>query len=220
MIRQRGFTLLEVLLATALIASALLVGLSALQGIARASASGGARVETSDRLRTVQGFLRRQWALAQPVPIDVPPRQDALVLLDLRADRLVLVGELPGYLARGGLYRQTYELRTGTDGTALWFDYAAITPDRLLPSGRSPEVLLEGLANARFEARGFGPDGRVEPFAPRWMRMGQLPVQIRLVARFADGRTVFPEIRVPLRFSNVPVLASGEAGRGEPEDVR
>ena len=217
---QRGFTLLEILLATALIATALVVGLSALQGIARASASGGARADANDRLRTVQGFLRRQWSVAQPVPIAVPPRPDALALLELRPDRLVLVGELPGYLARGGLYRQTYRLRSGDGGTELWFEYAAITPDRLLPSGRPPEVLLAGLAEARFEARGFGPDGRIEPFAPRWTRMGQLPVQVRLVGRFADGRTAFPEIRVPLRFSSLPVLAAGEPGGGEPEDAR
>jgi general secretion pathway protein J len=211
--RARGFTLVEVLLATVLLASALAIALAAVQGVSRATVSASARAEATDQLRSAFGFLRRQWAAAQPQPVAVPARPDALHFVALRDDRLVMVGELPGYLARGGLYVQTYTLRRAPGGQRLMFEYALIAGDRLLPPERPPEVLLEGLAQARFEARGLDPDGRIGPFAPRWERPGQLPMQLRLVARRADGRHL-PELRVPLRYASGPAVVVDPADDG------
>lgn len=212
---NRGFTLLEVLLATALMATMLAIALASVQGTTRAAASAEVRSAQQDRVRTVHAFLRRQWAGALPQPVTLPAQPEALRLLTLSADRLVLVGELPGYLARGGVYQQTYRLQRGPRGLQLVFSYAPMTADAVLDPPRPPEVLLDGLAEARFEARGFGPDGRPEAFAPRWERLGQLPVQLRLQVRFPSSRDRFPELRVPLRFSNAPVLAIGGEGGGD-----
>ena len=94
-----------------------------------------------------------------------------------------------------------FRLQPGREGTALLFEYRLMTPEGPLRAERPPERLLDGLVDARFEARGFGPDGRPSDWSGRWDRLGQLPGQVRLVARFEQPRLRFPGLVVPLRYS-------------------
>mgnify|MGYP001429865167 CR=1 FL=1 len=198
--RPRGFSLLEMLVSVALLATGLALAFGIVQGSLRASASAEQLAAHSDRLRTAQGFLRRQLSSALPQPIDPAAGFDDLRLMRLDADRIEFVGEMPGYLGRGGAYLQVFRLRPGARGTALVFEHRLMTPDGPLRAERPPEVLIDGLVDARFAARGFGPDGRPADWGD-WERLGQLPSQVRLSARFAEPRFRFPTLVVPLRYS-------------------
>jgi len=213
-VRARGFSLMELLLAVALMATGLALAFGIVQGATRAAASAERVAMQSDRVRTVQGFLRRQLSLALPQAIDPAAGFEDLRLLRLSGERVELVAELPGYLGRGGAYLQVFRLEPGPRGQRLVFEHRLMTPEGPLRAERPPEVLLEGLAEARFEARGFAPDGRVEDWAPHWDRIGQLPSQVRLLARFREPRQAFPTLVVPLRYS-----LSGATG-GLPEAAR
>ena len=197
---RRGFSLLEVLVSVALMATGLALAFGIVQGSVRASASSERLAAQNDRLRTAQGFLRRQLAGALPQPVDPAAGFDEVRLLRLADDRVTFVGEMPGYLARGGAYLQEFRLQRGARGTALVFAYRLMTPEGPLKAERPPEVLIDGLSEARFAARGFGPDGRPEDWGD-WDRLGQLPSQVRLSARFAEARYRFPSLVVPLRYS-------------------
>lgn len=197
----RGFSLVEMLVAVGLMAAGLALAFGIVQGSLRASASAEQLAAHSDRVRTVQGFLRRQLANALPQPIDPEAGFEDIRLLRLSSERVELVGEMPGYLGRGGAYLQVFRLQRGANGTALVFEHRLMTPEGPLKAERPPEVLIDGLADARFAARAFGPDGRPEDWAERWERLGQLPTQVRLEARFAEPRYRFPSLVVPLRYS-------------------
>jgi len=221
-VKTRGFSLLEMLVAVALLAIGLALAFGIVQGSMRAAASAEQLAAHSDRLRTAQGFLRRQLADALPLPIDPAAGFEEVRLLRLRADRLEFVGAMPGYLGRGGAYLQVFRLQPGARGTALVFEHRLMTPEGPLRAERPPEVLLDGLADARFEARGFGPEGRPADWG-EWERLGQLPSQVRLTARFAEPRLRFPALLVSLRYSLAG--ATGllpEAARRDPrgEDER
>ena len=212
----RGFSLVEVLVAVALMAAGLALAFGIVQGAVRAAASAEQVAANSDRLRTAQGFVRRQLANALPQPIDPAAGFEDLRLLTLDDDRVSFVGEMPGYLGRGGAYLQVLRLQRGARGTALVFEHRLMTPEGPLRAERPPEVLLDGLADARFEARGFGPDGRPDAWGD-WDRLGQLPGQVRLTARFAEPRLRFPALVVPLRYSlSGATGALPEAARRDP----
>lgn len=198
--KARGFSLLEVLVAVGLMAVGLALAFGIVQGSVRAATSAERMATHGDRLRTVQGFLRRQLAAALPQPIDPAAGFEEIRLLRLGADRVEFVGEMPGYLGRGGAYLQVFRLQPGPRGTALVFEHRLMTAEGPLKAERAPEVLIEGLVDARFAARGFGPDGRPEDWGG-WERLGQLPSQVRLTARFAEPRFHFPGLLVPLRYS-------------------
>ncbi len=197
----RGFSLLEMLVAVALLATGLALAFGIVQGSVRASTSAERVAAHSDRVRTAQSFVRRQVAAALPQPIDPEAGFEEIRLLRLSSDRLEFVGEMPGYLGRGGPYLQVFRLQRGARGTALLFEHRLMTPDGPLKAERPPEVLIDGLAEANFSVRAFGPDGRPEDWASAWERLGQLPSQLRLTARFTEPRQRFPDLVVPLRYS-------------------
>jgi general secretion pathway protein J len=221
-VNPRGFSLVEVLVAVALMAAGLALAFGIVQGAVRAAGSAEQLAAHSDRLRTAQGFLRRQLANALPQPIDPAAGFEDLRLLTLDDQRVSFVGEMPGYLGRGGAYLQVFRLQRGARGTALVFEHRLMTPDGPLRAERPPEVLIDGLVDARFAARGFGPDGRPADWG-EWDRLGQLPSQVRLTAQFAEPRFRFPMLVVPLRYSLSGVTGVlPEAARRDPrgEDER
>lgn len=199
--RARGFSLIEMLVAVGLMAAGLALAFGIVQGSVRASASAEQLAAHSDRLRTVQGFLRRQLAGALPQPIAPEAGFEDIRLLRLSDDQVEFVGEMPGYLGRGGAYLQVFRLQRGARGMALVFEHRLMTPEGPLKAERPPEVLIDGLVEARFAARAFGPDGRPEDWSGRWDRLGQLPSQVRVEARFDESRFRFPTLVVPLRYS-------------------
>ena len=98
--RRAGFSLLEMLIAVALMAAGLALAFGILQGSLRSAASAERIAQHNDRVRTAQGFLRRQLAAALPQAIDPAAGFEDLRLLRLSQDRVELVGEMPGYLGR------------------------------------------------------------------------------------------------------------------------
>jgi general secretion pathway protein J len=200
-VRARGFSLVELLLASALAAAGLALAFGILQGATRAATAAERLAAHTDRLRSVQALLRRQLADALPQALDPAAGVEELRLFRLEPQRVEFVGLMPGTLARGGAYVQVFRLERRAGGKALLFEYRMLTPGGVLPAERPPEVLLEGLAEARFSARGFGPDGRLGPWRERWERVGELPLQVRLEAGFSDPRARFPPLLVPLRHS-------------------
>ena len=213
----RGFSLVELLLASALMAAGLALAFGILQGATRATASAERLAAHTDRLRSVQGLLRRHLADALPQAIDPAAGIDELRLFRLDPERVEFVGLMPGTLARGGVYVQVFRLERRGDGLALLFEYRMLTPEGMLPAERPPELLLDGLAEARFSARGFDPDGRPGAWRERWERVGELPLQVRLEAVFEDPRWRFPPVVVPLRHSlSGTVGLLPEAARRDP----
>ncbi|MGL6289202.1 MAG: prepilin-type N-terminal cleavage/methylation domain-containing protein, partial [Silanimonas sp.] len=100
--KPRGFSLLEMLVAVALLATGLALAFGIVQGSVRASTSAERVAAHSDRVRTVHGFVRRQVAAALPQPIDPEAGFEDIRLLRLSAERIEFIGEMPGYLGRGG----------------------------------------------------------------------------------------------------------------------
>jgi general secretion pathway protein J len=208
MTRQRGFTLLEVLGALALLAL-LLVGVyggvrSAIHGVR----SGSAAIARIDEIGSAQRFLRRELAQALAQPIGHDDRGQPILFAGSEHE-MRYVAPLPGYLGKLGPQLQVLRLvDDGKDGQRLELSLALLPPDNQQPKPLGkPQVLLDHLKGGSFGYRGRDAQNRELPWAENWADGQRLPqlVRIRLQPQGGYG---WPELDVPLR-----VDASAVVGR-------
>lgn len=212
MSRAPGFSLLEVMMATLLLAAGIALAFGAVRSASVATANAELEAAQAERLRAVQGFLRRQLESAMALPLEAPEPGVDPVVFDVSAERIRFVAPMPGYLSRGGPYVQEFRLRRGAAGMQLEFEFWLLTPEGPLEAEREPEVLLEGLAEAAFAVRGLAPDGAPTPWQDVWDGASQVPPLVRLQARFAAPRMRWPALVVAPRAASGGGYSPSPAG--------
>ncbi len=200
---SRGFTLVEILIATSLLALMILGAMAALSSSVRAVRSGEALVNRTDSVRIAQEFLRRQLSQALALPFE---RTDDLgmVFVFEGGDRdLKFVAPMPGHLARGGPHVQRIRIGSGERGLKrIEFTHALLNgydDSRGAMDERPPVVVLEGLQDAYFEYRSVDENGELLPWSRDWDYPQFLPMMVRLVAEFPSDRPQhWPQFEVPV----------------------
>lgn len=211
-----GFTLIEVVVATSLLALGLAIAFGTMRSAARATATAEASAQRQERLRAVQGFLRTQLSAALPIPYEFDGESGSATFMHVEQRKLQFVATMPGYLARGGPYLQTLELVSGADGQKLVFQHQLLSADGAAEAEREPVVLLEGIADASFEARSLDERARPGRWQDEWEVAGQLPPQLRLRLQFRDKSRRWPEFVVVTKLgaafaAAAPVPLAGDA---------
>lgn len=201
---QTGFTLVEILVATSLLALMILGAMAALSSSVRAVRSGEALVSRTDSVRIAQEFLRRQLSQALALPFE---RTDDLgmVFVFEGGDRdIKFVAPMPGHLARGGPHVQQISIGSGERGRKrIEFTHSLLNGYDDLQSReqqkRPPVVVLDGLQDAYFEYRSVDENGQLLPWTRNWDYPQFLPMMVRLVAEFPSERPqVWPQFEVPV----------------------
>jgi len=204
--RADGFTLVEVLLATVLLAAGLALAFATLTA-ANGTVMRGERIATQgERMRAVEGFVRRRLAGARHMafesPEGEPPRRFAG-----EPDRVRFVADLPEYLGQGGPYLHDVRIervRGDGGGVRLLLDLRMVLAGEALAHepGRPPELLAE-LRSATFRYRGLDEDGAAGPWQDRWDDAERLPLMVELELVGRDGRA-WPPLTVALPQSVAP----------------
>jgi general secretion pathway protein J len=192
--RAAGFTLLEVLLATALLAAGLAVGYASLRAATAAVARSEASAERNERIRAVSTFLRRRIGGARGMVYQLDPATGASRRFVGDARQMQFVADLPDYLGRGGPYLHLL----ATDGRSLTVDFRRVQGGRILEprQPRPPEPLARDLTRVEFAYRTLGMDGQPGPWLPAWTEAHALPLQVRV--RIADAQGAGPDLIVAL----------------------
>lgn len=218
--RAAGFSLIEVLLATALLAAGLALAFATLVNATRATERAETMAQRSERLRAVQAFLRRQIDGALVMPYAFENGTGDPTVFEVDRDRLTFVAPMPGYLSRGGPYVQTFRLRPGAGGLRLEFEHQLLTPDGPVESEREPEILLEGIAEGGFEVRTLAEDGEPGDWLDDWDRSGELPLLVKLELRLRDPGASWPTLVAAPRLAGSMmaqpsgrIVADGEGGQ-------
>jgi general secretion pathway protein J len=204
-----GFTLIEIILATVLLALGMAIAFASLHSangsVQRAELAAG----RNEHLRAVQGLLYRFLQSAQPLVLARDNMTQQVTYFDGAHDKLQFVAPMPGYLSRGGPYVVTLKLAPSDkgDGTQkLQFAYAMLVNEKPLADDDKlpPEDLLDGIADAHFEYRGIGQDAKIGDWKAEWKRPAELPIEVRLVLRFADAARPWPAFStaLPLGFAS------------------
>jgi len=200
--RSGGFTLIEVIVATSLLAFGLALSFGTLRAASKATERAEITAQRGERLRAVQGFLRAQLSGALPIAYAFDSESGGATFMSLTADKLEFVATMPGYLSRGGPYLQTLELVPGSNGRRLMFQHRLLTTDGPLDAEREPVLLLDGIAEGGFEVRNLDAQSRPGEWQPEWAVSGQLPPIVRLRIRFANDNMHWPDLVVATRLGS------------------
>jgi general secretion pathway protein J len=201
--RTRGFTLVELLLAILLLGLLMAGAWAGINTAVKASRSGEALIDRTNRVRVAQEFIRRQIRNALALPYIVDKSTGETRTFEGDADVMRFVAPMPGYLSRGGAYLQTLELRPGRGGgRELVFAHELLNgydPDKPREAEREPVILIEGIRRATFEYRGLDETGKLGDWDEEWDEPGSQPVLVRMKFDM-DERSgyVWPEIVVPV----------------------
>lgn len=190
--RQRGFTLLEVLLATTLLAAGLALAFATLRTAAATTERGEALTERNERVRAVSAFLQRRIGGAQGLVFEVDPTTGESKRFQGDAGEMRFIADLPDYLGRGGPHLHVLVASGGSLGVA----FQIVQAGEALPAARPPEPLANGLGRVVFAYRGLTPEGEPGDWQPRWETAEALPLQVRV--RIEDARGPWPDIVVAL----------------------
>lgn len=197
-VRQRGFTLIEVLLATMLLAAGLTLGFSTLRAAGATVERGEAMAARNERMRAVSEFLRSRIGGAQGIvfKLDETTGQAQRFAGDARSMRFV--ADLPDYLGRGGPHLHELSVDGRESEQILQVDFHIVVAGQTLitPDPRPPEPLAEGLRSVQFSYRTNAQDGQLGAWQPQWDYPEALPLQVRV--EISDTRGPWPILIVTL----------------------
>ena len=159
--RQPGFTLLELLVAMALMGMVLVVLYSGLRLGLNGTDSGERRAEATHRLRLVQEFIRRQLAQSMTV-YGLNERQELAVVFSGQPDSIEFVAPMLAQLGQGGLYR----VRIGISDGRLSMRWRLYQSDGGAAGEERETVLLQGVSGGEWAY--FGPERDDDQGQPRW----------------------------------------------------
>lgn len=207
-----GFTLIEVLLATVLLAAGLALAFATLRSATAMTQRGEIKARQNEQMRAVEGFLRTHIAAALPVVFATDPSTLQQARFIGEPTRLRFVADLPAYLGRGGphLYDvQRVDASQGSNRARMTVAFSMIQNAQALPPADDlpPEVLADGLQNVQFRYRGLDQNGALGEWQEQWLPGETLPLQVSIKITDAHGNA-WPELVVWLRRSE------GGAGNG------
>lgn len=207
----RGFTLIEVLLATVLLASGLALAFTTLRAATGTAQRGEALAARSERMRAVEGFLRRRIAGARPLTfaLDDDSGQQQRFIGD--AGRMRFVADVPDYLGSGGPYLHELVVEEDGDGLRLTVALTMVQAGTLVAEAepRPPEVLVSGMQEVRFLYRALEADNTLGEWHDQWEQGERMPLQVQVLLRDGDGRD-WPPLVVALPLASSYAAMSGE----------
>jgi len=186
-----------VLVTAALLVMGLGLAFATLRSSAVVVQRGEIIAQRSERMRAVQGFLRRRIASAQMIGFATDPVTQQQSRFIGEPQRMRFVSDLPDYLGRGGPY--LHDITVADEGSRLLASFNMVQSGQAIEEAqpRPPEPLAEDLRGVRFRYRGMKPEGGLGDWQPQWTASEVLPVQVAIDIESADG-TRWPSLIVTL----------------------
>lgn len=203
---QKGFTLLELLISITLLGMILVLLFGGLRLGVRSWDAVQQQVDNLNTVRSVESFLRREMAMAQPYRWKTGTGQ-RLAFLGERS-KVNFVAQLPARIGGGGLYAISLEIENSAKGKRLVWRHLPLNPlvQDFAAVSQAPEIIL---AEAELSAVddiwlsyfGRANDTAAPVWLDRWELDSRLPLLIKIQVRFANG-SEWPDFVV------APLLAS------------
>lgn len=204
-LRARGFTLIEVLLATVLLAAGMALAFAAVRSTLAISSRGEAIASGSERMRAVEGFLRRRLVSAMPLALERDALSGNSAVFTGSPTQLRFVANVPDYLGRGGPYLHTLEVSGSGATRELRLGLTLLQSGQLLEENppRGSELLADGLKQVKLRYRGIEPGttamGR---WQDNWEVPGRMPMLVSIEITPAQG-AAWPPLVVALPQSSI-----------------
>jgi general secretion pathway protein J len=198
---QRGFTLLETIVALTLLGLMLAVLSGSIRFAGRSRDAAAAKIDSIDNMRIAQDFLRQTLAQAHPKRwLKVVGRP---FVFRGERDELSMAAPLTARVGVGGLFLLKLSLVDAEKGKGKNLVLARVFPEpdaQEMPDFSSAEttVLAEDLAELEFAYLGRDGDASDPTWRDDWKEGARMPEAVRVRIRPAHG-SAWPELVVPLR---------------------
>lgn len=195
--RARGFTLMEMLVATMLLAAALSLGFATLRASSAAATRGEERSARNERMRSVENFLRKRIGSALPIAFDVNESTGQPLRFVGEEDQMRFVADLPAYLGRGGPHLHDVGVVDDDDGgLRLQVEFSVVLVNEVFGEREAgpPERLVGGLKSVKFEYRALDAQNRMGDWQDRWEQVDRMPLQVRVTIVDDRGDTWPPMV--------------------------
>lgn len=195
--KQRGFTLLEMVIGMTLLGFILVLLYAGLRLGTRGWDAGEKSVESTARQVAVGEFLRRQLSQVYPLRWKTSDLREVVAFAG-ESDALYFAAPIAARLTAGGVHLLALDKEKIDGEPALRLRWHMTSPELKsfeFPSEKSQVGLVKGVEEVRFAY--YGADTRdVEPaWSDSWHSDTQIPLLIRMRIKAADG-TQWPEILV------------------------
>jgi general secretion pathway protein J len=201
--RARGMTLIEVVVAMAVLSLVVLVLGASLRGMAQSAQRVDERVDGIDEMRVAVAFLREVFGrVTEALPV-APGRRPAF---DAAPQQVVWVAVMPARFGAAGRHHFRLALEPAQDGTpALVLRYAPWLGEATAPDWEQAAARVLVPRVERLDIR-YGGDGMGAGWLPDWTDAARPPPRMRL--DLATSSLSWPPVVVPIRVQS----ASGGAG--------
>jgi general secretion pathway protein J len=196
----RGLTLVEVVVALAVLSLIVLALGASLRGLSQSAERVDQRAEAIDEMRVGIGFLREVLARTSRIPV---PGPEPRLLFEGGADSLAWVAVMPARFGASGrfVFRLAVEpLADGTPGLVLrfspWLAESPGFPDWAQAESR---VLAHDVERASLA---YGGEGLAAGWQPAWTDKDRLPPRVRLDLALTAGN--WPPVVLPVRSAAGP----------------
>jgi len=208
--RQGGFSLIEVLLATVLLAAGLALAFASLRAATGTTQRGESLAQRSERMRAVEGFLRRRIAGARPILFGTNLESGLQERFIGDGAHMRFVADTPDYLGRGGPHLHELAVEDQGDGVRLTVALTMVQAGTLVPERppRPPEALVEDMDEIRFRYRAMTADNRLGDWQDAWEDVERMPLQVQVLLRDQDGRE-WPALIVSLPLASSYTAMAG-----------
>jgi len=187
----RGFTLIEILLATVLLAMGLALAFTTLRAATATAQRGEQIAQRNEHMRAVELFLRRRIGGARPVQFAMNMNNGLPRRFEGAPDSMRFVADLPDYLGRGGPYLHELTIVDGgQDGKRLEVAFHIVLAGETVMENppRPPEVLADKLQEVHFRYRALTADNALGEWRDDWTAGDRMPVQVEVTMRDLQGR--------------------------------
>jgi len=194
--RQRGFTLLELLVVMVLLSIVMLGLVSALRSMAQTETRIDQRLERLDEIRVARTFLQQTLTRVSASTLDAPGATGKTIIpFVATSDSLTWVGILPARANVGGRHFFRLAIEDSPTGRDLVLRFSPWKPDLVFTDWPSAEarVLIPGIQQMSLQAEGLPPEGHTTAQAwPKgwqngWPIADSLPERVRLSLVDAQG---------------------------------
>jgi len=208
---HRGFTLVEVLVATALLSLVMLGMLTAMRSFAQSETRIDERIRIDDDLRVSERFLRTVISTVSARNRSTPAGAPKEIDFTGGADSMRWIGVMPARHGAGGLYRfHLYARPASADQpTTLMLEFVPYVPGfegPLDPGAVQSRAMATDIGEVRFRYQDDLASG--EQWLAEWPHADRLPRRIGL--SMAGTAHPWPEVVVAV----IPVHGPVPAGRG------
>lgn len=206
----RGFTLVELLLAMALMSMLLALAYGGLRASTRATEKGQQILDDSNRIRMAHQFVRKQLTQILPLAFEEDEAQQLRSVFRGENQRIRYVAQMPGYLGYGGPQVQELEFVRGEKGLELVLSHALLQGfDEEYLYEREPILLLDKVQSAEFRFLGRDENGEMTEWGPSWEDESILPAAVALEVEFVEEVFIdWPVLTTSVRIDQGAVAGS------------